>query len=183
VSFTKKGIAKTTKGVIIKSGGGDTMKIYTSELERVIEDNIKPNLKMIYNLKIKGMKDKHIANALGISVGKFLEAKEAYGELKEVYEDAFLLLCSRLRDVAISRALGTDGREDKDGKMVPADANLALKLLERLDPLFSEKKEEKVSVTIEYIIHELSEKRKAERIEQERIITKNEARGVSLNES
>jgi len=139
------------------------MKFYRSEGEMVIESKIKPNLKMIYTLKIQGISDRHIAKALGISLGAFRRAVEEYEELKEICEDAMMLLCSNLRQVAIERALGTDGKRDGNGILIGPDANLAVRLLDKIDPLFREKKESSVEVvSVEEIIRRLNEKRREE---------------------
>lgn len=140
------------------------MKLYTSEMDLIIESKIKPNMKLIYSLKTQGYKDKYIAQALGISLKQFEESMTLYEELKNVYEDATMLLCAKLREVAIDRALGLDGKTDKDGIPVGPDANLAMRLLEKLDPAFKPKATDNtVTVTVEHIIHEISEKRRIER--------------------
>lgn len=157
------------------------MKIYNSEQERIIETKIKPNLKSIYNMKIKGLKDRHIAQFLGISVHQFQQALEAEPVLKDAYNDATMILCSELRNVVISRALGTDNKVDKDGEPVGPDANLALRVLEKIDPQFSKQDNEvKVIVSVEDIIHELNEKRRLEIQKKEEIIKKNEEKGLDV---
>lgn len=156
------------------------MKIYENELERVIETKIKPNLKTIYNMRIKGLKDKQISKFLGISNHLFLRALEQEETLQDVYHDATLLLCSELRNVAISRALGTDGKLDANGNEVGPDANLAIRLLEKIDPQFSKKEEVVVNITVEDIIKQLNEKRREEEKEVELIKEKNEGRGLSV---
>lgn len=150
------------------------MKLYTSEVDLIIETKVKPNLKRVYELKIQGYKDKYIAMVLGISLKQFMEVMENFEELKDVYEDATMMLCSKLREVAIDRALGTDGKRDKDGVLVGPDANLAVRLLEKLDPAFSKKQEVEVNVTVEHIIHEVSERR---RLEEEK------RRGIAMKHS
>lgn len=156
------------------------MNLYTNEMERVIELQIKPNLKKIYNLKIRGLKDKHIAVALGITTRQFLQAKEEYEELKDVYTDAMTLLCSELREVAIERALGTDGRIDKDGFPVPADAGLALKLLDKLDPQFTDKRDINITFTVEDVVRQLNEKRRLDLESKKEIIDRNEKKGLVI---
>lgn len=156
------------------------MKIYSNELERVIETKIKPNLKTIYNMRIKGLKDKQIAKFLGISNHLFLKALEQEETLQDVYHDATLLLCSELRNVAIGRALGTDGKLDKDGNDVGPDANLAMRLLEKIDPQFSKKEEVVVNITVEDIIKQLNEKRREEEEKAKEIVEKNKARGMTI---
>ena len=146
------------------------MKIYMSELEVAIENKIKPNLRLIYEMKIKGLKDKHMAAALGISSKIFAAALDSYGEMKEVYEDAMTLLCSRLREVVIERALGTDGRTDRDGNLIGGDANLALRVLEKIDPTFANKEQEvKVVMSVEEVIRELNARRREEIEKQKEI--------------
>ena len=156
------------------------MKIYANDLERVIETKIKPNLKAIYNFRIKGLKDRHIAQFLGISLQQFLKALEQEETLRDAYNDATLILCSELRNVAIQRALGTDGKTDKDGNEIGPDANLAVRLLERLDPQFSKGEEVKVVVSVEDVIHQLNEKRRIETEKKEQIIKKNEDKGLDV---
>lgn len=156
------------------------MKIYSNELERVIELKIKPNLKTIYNMRIKGLKDKQISKFLGISNKMFEHALEQEETLQDVYHDATLLLCSELRNVAISRALGTDGRIDTSGNEIGPDANLAMRLLEKIDPQFSKKEDIIVNITVEDIIKQLNEKRRIEQEEMARIVEKNEAKGLTI---
>lgn len=156
------------------------MKLYSNELERTIETKIKPNLKVIYNMRIKGLKDKQIAKYLGISVAMFEKAIENDESVGDVYNDATLLLCSELRNVAISRALGTDGKVDTNGNEIGPDASLAIRLLEKLDPAFSKKEEVVVNVTIEDIIQKLNAKRREEIDMQQELIEKNEAKGLKV---
>jgi hypothetical protein len=156
------------------------MKLYSNELERIIETKIKPNLKVIYNMRIKGLKDKQIAKYLGISVAMFEKAIEQDESIGDVYHDATLLLCSELRNVAINRALGTDGKVDGNGNEVGPDATLALRLLEKLDPQFSKKEEVVVNVTIEDIISKLNMKRREEIEHAQQVIAKNEAKGLKV---
>ena len=158
------------------------MKIYSNELERVIELKIKPNLKTIYNMRIKGLKDKQISKFLGISNKMFEQALEQEETLQDVYHDATLLLCSELRNVAINRALGTDGKVDANGNEVGPDANLALRLLEKIDPQFSKKEEVVVNITVEDIIRQLNEKRRIEMEEKTKLVEKNEAKGLVIVE-
>jgi len=158
------------------------MKIYANELERIIELKIKPNLKTIYNMRIKGLKDKQISRFLGISNKMFEQALEQEEVLQEVYHDATLLLCSELRNVAINRALGTDGKTDANGHEVGPDANLALRLLEKIDPQFSKREEVVVNITVEDIIKQLNEKRRQEIETMEKIVEKNEAKGLVIVE-
>lgn len=154
--------------------------IYKSELEAIVETKIKPNLKAIYNMRVKGLRDKHIAQYLGITTHMFLKALDESEEIKDVYNDATILLCAELRDVAINRALGTDGKTDKDGNEVGPDANLAVRLLEKLDPTFAQKDEVKVTITIEDIVRQLNEKRRIEYEKREAIIEKNEEKGIDI---
>jgi hypothetical protein len=157
------------------------MRIYNNEQERLIETKIKPNLKAIYNMRIKGLKDRHIASFLGISLAQFLQCLEADEILKEAYNDATMILCSELRDVVIGRALGTDNKIDKDGELIGPDANLALRVLEKIDPQFSKQENEvRVTVSVEDIIHELNEKRRMEIEKKEEIIKKNEDKGLEM---
>jgi predicted DNA-binding antitoxin AbrB/MazE fold protein len=110
----------------------------------------------------------------------FQRALEQEKTLNDVYNDATVLLCSELRNVAIQRALGSDGKTDKDGNEVGPDANLALRLLEKLDPQFSRGEEVKVVVSVEDIIHELNKKRQMENEKKEEIIKRNEEKGIDV---
>lgn len=143
------------------------MKMYESELERVIEAKIKPNLKSVYKLRTHGLTDKYIAKYLGISYHMFMKALEAFEPLKEIYDDATLLLASQLRQTVINRALGEDGKVDKDGNPVGPDANLAFKLLEKFDPAFSKKETVNIEVTVEDVIKKISRKRKEQTSQSE----------------
>lgn len=156
------------------------MKLYQNELERVIETKIKPNLKVIYNMRIKGLKDKQIAKFLGITTEMFMKAVDNDEAVGDVYHDATLLLCSELRNVAISRALGTDGKTDINGNEVGPDATLAVRLLEKLDPQFSKKEEVTINITVEDVIRQLNEKRRNEIEMQKELISKNEAKGIKV---
>lgn len=138
------------------------MKLYTNRRDQVIEENIKPNLKMIYDLKIRGLNDKNIAKALGITVREFLNAKEEFELLRDTYDDAMMILSAQLTDIVVNRALGTDGRVDKDGNELPPDEKLAFKLLEKFDKRFSNKTETNVTVSIESVIREISRERRGE---------------------
>lgn len=143
------------------------MKLYTDRQSQIIETTIKPNIKLIHDMKIRGLKDKYIAQALGISVKEFLEVKESYELLNDTYNDAMEIFCAELTDIVVGRALGVDGRVDKDGNKLPPDEKLAFKLLEKLDSRFSVKAEIKQTVTIESIIRGIAEKRNNELIEGE----------------
>lgn len=144
------------------------MKMYTDEVSMVVETKIKPAMKQIYEARIKGLGDKYIAKLLGITVQMFQKCLNECDELKDVYEDATGLLCSKLRDVVIGRALGTDGKKDANGKLMGPDAVLALRVLEKLDPAFSKTNEVKeIAVTIETVVHEINEKR---RLEESKVI-------------
>lgn len=143
------------------------MRMYSGRESDIIEKVIKPNLKLIHQLKIKGLKDKYIAQALGISVKEFLSVKESYEVLNDVYNDAMEILCSQLTDIVVSRALGQDGRVDKDGNPLPPDEKLAFKLLEKLDGRFANKQEIKQTFTIESIIKKISANRNEEMIDLE----------------
>jgi hypothetical protein len=156
------------------------MKIYTNELEKVVETKIKPNLKVIYNMRIKGLKDKQIAKYLGITTAMFEKAIENDENVADVYNDATLLLCSELRNVAITRALGTDGKVDANGNEVGPDANLAIRLLEKMDPVFSKKEEVTINITVEDVIRQLNDKRRSEIQMQQEILEKNEAKGLKV---
>lgn len=138
------------------------MKIYSSREEQVIENHIKPNLKLIHKMKIKGIKDKYIAQAIGISLHEFNKAKEKSEAFKDVYDDAMMILCAELTDIVVSRATGKDKKKDKEGNLLGPDATLAYKLLKDLDPRFRQVGEIKNTITIETIIKEISAKRNKE---------------------
>lgn len=141
------------------------MKLYSDRQNFVIETKIKPNIKLIHDMKIRGLKDKYIAQALGIGVKEFLEVKDSYELLNDTYNDAMEIFCAELTDIVVLRALGKDGRKDKDGNDLPADEKLAFKLLEKLDSRFSVKNEIKQTITIESIIKGIAKKRDEELIE------------------
>lgn len=158
------------------------MKLYETQFEQIIETKIKPNLKVIYNLKIQNVKDKYIAQALGISVKDFQKALEVNEDVKEIYEDAMMILVSNLRDIVFSRALGTDGKTDKDGNLLGPDAELAFKILGKLDNTFANKVEVKETLTIEHVIREIAERKQAQLEVKETVIAKNVAKGIEVME-
>lgn len=140
------------------------MKIYNDKIELAIETKIKPNLKTLYDLRVRGFKDYQIADYLGISRKIFDEALTRSELVMETYNDATQYLCSQLRGVVVNRALGLDDKTDKDGNPVGPDANLALRLLEKLDPEFKNTQDVHIDMgmTIEQVIHALAEKKKSE---------------------
>lgn len=143
------------------------MKMYDNEFDRIIEAVIKPNLRTIYDMKIRGLKDRHIAKKLGISLKLFMRAVDEFQELKELYQDATTLLCSKLRNVVVERALGEDNKTDKDGKLLGPDHNLAFKMLEKLDPEFSKRETTNVTITVEDVIRQIGNNRKEEDEDEE----------------
>ena len=132
------------------------MNIYKDETEMLIETKIKPNIKNIYTMRMQGLSDKHIADALGISVKKFEKLIGESEVLKDAYNSATEIFCAQLFDVVSRRALGTDGRTDKDGNYLPPDHNLAFKLLEKFDNRFTNKQEIKQTFSIEQVIKQIS---------------------------
>ena len=129
------------------------------------ETKIKPNLKNIYQKRVEGLSDKLIARYLGMTAGQFEYALNNYAPLKEVYDSAMTLLFSKLTNVVVERALGLDKKKDKDGNEVGPDANLSLRLLEKLDPRFKDTKEVNVNIRIEDVIRSIADKRKQEAID------------------
>ena len=74
---------------------------------------------------------KNIAKYFGISIGAFQNALEIDGVVKDTYDSAMEILCAKLMNVVMNRALGTDGATDKEGNPIPPDHNLAFRLLEK----------------------------------------------------
>ena len=109
------------------------MDIFKDRIDEVYEVNIKPMLRQIVEMKQKGLEDRHIAKALGITVKEFSGALNRYKDFAMVYNDATLLLISKLTNVVVARALGEDGRVDKDGNLIPADEKLAFEVLKKID--------------------------------------------------
>lgn len=138
--------------------------IYENELEMIVETKVKPNLKQIYDLRIKGLEDRQIAKFLGITLKQFLRVLNETEILQDVYEDATLLLCSDLRSIVIGRALGTDDKQDKDGNLLGPDEKLAWQVLQKIDPQFKQQDNtaQIVGQTVESIIKGISEKRREE---------------------
>ena len=120
------------------------MRLFTNQQDLIYETKIKPNIRLIYDMKVNGLSDKYIAQALGITTLMFQKIKDNYPLLKNTYDDAMELLCSQLNDVVVKRALGTDGRVDKDGNLLPPDEKLAFKLLEKFDPRYKTKVKRKL---------------------------------------
>ena len=142
------------------------MRLFTNQQDLIYETKIKPKIKMIYDMKVNGLSDKYIAKALGITTLMFQKIKDNYPLLKNTYDDAMELLCSQLNDVVVKRALGTDGRVDKDGNLLPPDEKLAFRLLEKFDPRYKTKSETQIGITIEELIRQVNN-RTTEAIEQE----------------
>jgi hypothetical protein len=142
------------------------VRLFTNQQDLIYETKIKPKIKMIYDMKVNGLSDKYIAQALGITTLMFQKIKDNYPLLKNTYDDAMELLCSQLNDVVVKRALGTDGRVDKDGNLLPPDEKLAFRLLEKFDPRYKTKSETQIGITIEELIRQVNN-RTTEAIEQE----------------
>lgn len=141
------------------------MRLFTNQQDLIYETKIKPNIRLIYDMKVNGLSDKYIAQALGITALMFQKIKDNYPLLKDAYDDAMEILCSQLNDVVVKRALGTDGRVDKDGNLLPPDEKLAFKLLEKFDPRYKTKSETQIGITIEELIRQVNN-RTVEAIEQ-----------------
>lgn len=149
------------------------MKLYTNEIEKVIEEKMKPNIKKIYEMKREGYSDRQISRVLGISLKQFMEGIKLNEDIGEAYGEAMQILKTQLRKVVIDRALGIDGKVDKDGIEVGPDSNLAMRILEKIDPEFKrEKTEVNVTMTVEHIIHEINERRRIEEEKAEEIEAK-----------
>ena len=65
-----------------------------------------------------------------------------------------------MTNVVVARALGEDGRVDKDGNLIPADEKLAFEVLKKIDPRFKERSEKQITFTIETVIKEIERERK-----------------------
>ena len=132
-----------------------------SRIDMIVEEKIKPNMVAIYDMKVQGLSDKQIGKYLGISAVEFSKVLEYYEPLKDIYEGAMDILRSKLRAVVIKRALGEDGKVNKDGEEVGADANLAFRILEKIDNEFRGKVnvDGGNSITIENIIMQVVEAR------------------------
>ncbi len=130
-------------------------------------ERMRGRIKDIYRLKIEGYTDRNIAKFLGVSAAAFAKAISLDGVVKDTYESAMEILVAKLMNVVVARALGTDGRVDKEGEPVPADANLAFRLLEKIDPRFRVKEEKVALITIEQVVKRIKEKEQAEVIEVE----------------
>ena len=59
-------------------------------------------------------------------------------------------------NIVVKRALGEDGLVDKEGNALPPDHNLAFRLLEKIDPRFRNKEEQRALITIEQVIRKVS---------------------------
>ena len=119
-------------------------------------EKMRGRVKEIYDLKVQGYTDRNIAKCLGVSYPSFSHAIQIEGVVKDIYESAMEILAGKLMNVVVGRALGTDGRVDKDGEPIPADSNLAMRLLEKIDPRFRQKEEQKVAITIEQVIRKIN---------------------------
>lgn len=122
-------------------------------------EKLRGGVREIYRLKLEGYTDKNIAKYFGISIGAFQNAIEIDGVVKDTYDSAMEILCAKLMNVVMNRALGTDGATDKEGNPIPPDHNLAFRLLEKIDPRFRQKEEKRAIITIEQVIREVSAKK------------------------
>ena len=144
---------------------GKTMKIYNDKIELAIETKLKPNLKTLYDLRVRGFKDYQIADYLGISRKIFDEALTRNELVMETYNDATQYLCSQLRGWSLIVPWGLMIRPIKTETLLGPDANLALRLLEKTRPLNLKNTQDvhiDMGMTIEQVIHALAEKKKSE---------------------
>ena len=123
------------------------MMIYDERDDAILEKVIKPRMKEIHGMKVKGVSDRNIAAWLGISERDFRRIKEEYEPLKNAYDDGMEILKGSLIDVVMDKALGLNGKE--------ADEILAWDVLQRLDKRFSKEKEVKATITIEQLVKEI----------------------------
>lgn len=125
-------------------------------------EKLRGGVRELYRLKVEGYTDKNIAKFFGISAESFRRAISVDGIVKDTYESAMEVLAAKLMNVVVGRALGTDGQTDKDGRELPPDHNLAFRLLEKIDPRFKQKEEQKALITIEQVVRHISQKEKGE---------------------
>lgn len=127
-------------------------------------EKLRGGVRELYRLKVEGYTDKNIAKFFGISLDSFRRAISVDGIVKDTYESAMEVLAAKLMNVVVGRALGTDGQTDKDGRALPPDHNLAFRLLEKIDPRFRQKEEQKAIITIEQVVRHINriEKRASE---------------------
>lgn len=132
------------------------IKQLTTQEDLRAENKILRNLALLYDLRIRGLGERQIAKALGISAPCLKRMIEHNETIRDTYEDANMILCSQLRAVVIDRALGK--AVDLDGNPMLADANLAFKVLTHIDPDFKNKPTEPTeqNITVEHIIRQLS---------------------------
>lgn len=128
-------------------------------------EKLRGGLLELHRLKTEGYTDKNIAKYFGITTGSFRAAIEAEGVVKDTYEGAMEILCAKLMGVVMGRALGTDGAADKEGNPLPPDTNLAFRLLERIDPRFRQKEEQRAVITIEQVIRAVAGRQEAIEVE------------------
>lgn len=120
-------------------------------------EKLRGGVRELYRLKVEGYTDKNIAKFFGISANSFRRAISVDGIVKDTYESAMEILAAKLMNVVVGRALGTDGQTDKDGRVLPPDHNLAFRLLEKIDPRFKQKEEQKALITIEQVVRHVKE--------------------------
>lgn len=120
-------------------------------------EKLRGGVRELYRLKVEGYTDKNIAKFFGISAESFRRAITEDGVVKDTYESAMEMLAAKLMNVVVGRALGTDGQTDKDGRDMPPDHNLAFRLLEKIDPRFRQKEEQKAIITIEQVVRHVSQ--------------------------
>ena len=120
-------------------------------------EKLRGGVRELYRLKVEGYTDKNIAKFFGISAESFRRAITEDGVVKDTYESAMEMLSAKLMNVVVGRALGTDGLTDKEGRDLPPDHNLAFRLLEKIDPRFRQKEEQKAIITIEQVVRHVSQ--------------------------
>lgn len=119
-------------------------------------ETLRAGVKEIYKLKVQGYTDKNIAKYFGITLNSFRQALEIDGVVKDTYDSAMEILSGKLMNIVVKRALGEDGLVDKEGNALPPDHNLAFRLLEKIDPRFRNKEEQRALITIEQVIRKVS---------------------------
>lgn len=122
-------------------------------------EKLRGGIRELYRLKLEGYTDRNIAKYFGVSLESFRTAIEKDGIVKDTYESAMEILCAKLMNVVMNRALGTDEACDKEGNPLPPDHNLAFRLLEKIDPRFRQKEEQRAVITIEQVIRQVASKK------------------------
>ena len=143
-------------------------KMYLDKVEEAYNKKILGKIDIVVELRKLGHDDIKLAKVCGVSLYEFRGALERFEVFRQAYEYAEKDLIANLRNIVYGRALGTDGKTNDNGQLLGADANLALRLLSKIDPAFRGDEQATAGInTIEAFIRKVNQKAKEEAIDVE----------------